>query len=111
MCLQAWELLEVYRQLVASGSTETGMASTPAPIRVALGQIVRKLKQHWQMGVLLAPLLATKAAKPLGIDAAAAQQAVAAAALPSGPGVLSAVVWDLAVESQWRPLDVLCRSR
>jgi hypothetical protein len=43
-------------------------ADAPEQLRVALGQALRKLKQHWQLGVLLMPLLSMRAAKPLGVE-------------------------------------------
>ncbi len=43
-------------------------AEAPEQLRVALGQAIRKLKQHWQLGVLLMPLLSMRAARPLGVE-------------------------------------------
>lgn len=43
-------------------------AEAPEQLRVALGQVIRKLKQHWQLGLLLMPLLSMRAARPLGVE-------------------------------------------
>jgi hypothetical protein len=72
-------------------------------VRVALGHAIRKLKQHWKLGVLLAPLVHhPSSAQPLGVEdvgqtqgggsgggsggggASAAQLAEAAAAAAAG---------------------------
>lgn len=46
-----------------------------------LGQAIRKLKQQWQLGAMLAPVLAIKDAAPLGVaEEGAAAAAVDAAA-------------------------------
>ncbi|KAG2501325.1 hypothetical protein HYH03_001118 [Edaphochlamys debaryana] len=41
-----------------------------ADVRVMLGQVIRKLKQHWRLGVVLAPVILMRSAEPLGQDAA-----------------------------------------
>lgn len=43
--LQAPELLEIYHKLVASGTDNAG-----DDVKVALGNAIRKLKQHWKLG-------------------------------------------------------------
>ncbi len=40
----------------------------PEALRIALGQAIRRLKQNWRLGVLLAPLLTMRAAQPLGVE-------------------------------------------
>ncbi|GLC34026.1 hypothetical protein PLESTB_000830000 [Pleodorina starrii] len=35
-------------------------------VRVMLGQAIRKLKQHWKLGIVLAPVILMRAAAPLG---------------------------------------------
>ncbi|GIL45308.1 hypothetical protein Vafri_2575 [Volvox africanus] len=43
-----------------------GKAGEEPDVRVILGQAIRKLKQHWKLGVILAPVIGMCAAAPLG---------------------------------------------
>lgn len=63
----AAELLHVHQQLgAAQGAAD--LSSVPENLRVQLGRNIRKLKELWQLGVLLAPLLQLPSAVPLGIE-------------------------------------------
>ncbi|EFJ52690.1 hypothetical protein VOLCADRAFT_85925, partial [Volvox carteri f. nagariensis] len=94
-------------------------------VRVMLGQAIRKLKQHWKLGVVLAPVVLMRAAAPLGKDAASSSgsgsaggsedstvdgggelsEEAAAARLEMARELLSAVeAYGLAECWSWKPL-------
>ncbi|GLI66087.1 hypothetical protein VaNZ11_009809 [Volvox africanus] len=50
----------------ASGAAAGGKAGEEPDVRVILGQAIRKLKQHWKLGVVLAAVIGMSAAMPLG---------------------------------------------
>jgi len=60
------ELLSIAHQLSASGEA----SSAPDSLKVTMGNIIRKLKQHWRLGFMLAPVLTSRHAAPLGVDSA-----------------------------------------
>ena len=51
-----------------AGIGAADLSSVPENLRVQLGRNIRKLKEHWQLGVLLAPLLQLPSAAPLGVE-------------------------------------------
>jgi hypothetical protein len=64
-----------------------GAVESPAKqTRVQFGRIIRQLKHHWKLGVLLVPLLQLPAATPLGVEPAAAADEPAASAAAAGGG-------------------------
>lgn len=62
------------------------LASVPDNLRVQLGRNIRKLKEHWQLGVLLAPLLQLPSAAPLGVELFAGGDGVAGGSSSSSVG-------------------------
>lgn len=120
------QLLEVHRRLASLGG-DPEMA--PEAVRIALGRCIRDLKEMWRHGTVLAALLPSPEARPLGVDpaerAAGTAEAVAEAELAaalygsaSGPGpqdvarrlevckelVAAAEAFGLADCWQWKPL-------
>ncbi|GFR42511.1 hypothetical protein Agub_g3403 [Astrephomene gubernaculifera] len=55
-----------------SGGAEGSGGGVQQDVRVMLGQAIRKLKQHWKLGIALAPVILMRAATPLGTDGGAA---------------------------------------
>jgi hypothetical protein len=52
-----------------SSGTGEGMEARQRDVRVALGHAIRRLRQHWRLGALLAPLVRHPAcAAPLGVE-------------------------------------------
>jgi hypothetical protein len=65
---QAAELMAVHQQLSSSGAGTIDGQSAPDSVKLALGNAIRKLKQHWRLGCVLAPLTTLPEAAPLGVD-------------------------------------------
>ncbi|KAG2449718.1 hypothetical protein HYH02_005245 [Chlamydomonas schloesseri] len=87
----AAELAAAHAVLVKGGGGEgaatAGQQGPGQDVRIMLGQVIRKLKQHWKLGIALAPVVLMHAAEPLGV--AGSSGAVAAAETADGQGELS----------------------
>ncbi|KAG2428655.1 hypothetical protein HXX76_011360 [Chlamydomonas incerta] len=89
----AAELAAAHALLVKGSSAEGPAEGAGAAgqqehdVRVMLGQVIRKLKQHWKLGIALAPVVLMHAAEPLGV--AGGSGAATAAETADGEGELS----------------------
>ncbi|PNW70586.1 hypothetical protein CHLRE_17g726000v5 [Chlamydomonas reinhardtii] len=95
----AVELAAAHAVLVkgaAEGQAAAADGGAEPDVRIMLGQVIRKLKQHWKLGVALAPVVLTHAAEPLGV--AGGSGAVAAAETADGEGELSAAAEEARLE-------------
>ncbi|KAI8462676.1 MAG: hypothetical protein J3K34DRAFT_527577 [Monoraphidium minutum] len=64
------ELDRIRQRLAAGGGGGSGGGGGDGDLRVALGQAIRRLKGHWRLGALLAPLVHhPSCAAPLGVEA------------------------------------------
>ncbi|KXZ51707.1 hypothetical protein GPECTOR_11g156 [Gonium pectorale] len=106
------------------GEAGAGKGGEARDVRVMLGQAIRKLKQHWKLGVALAPVILMRAATPLRPDgggaaaledsdegssgggaAAEAAEAAGTARLEMARELLAAVhAYGLEECWSWRPL-------
>ena len=68
-------LLDVHRQLCVVG----GPKSAPSDVKIALGRCIRELKGLWRAATVVAALLPSPEARPLGVDAAEAAAGMAEA--------------------------------
>ncbi|KAL6752468.1 hypothetical protein V8C86DRAFT_1813983, partial [Haematococcus lacustris] len=69
----AADFLAVYQQLTHAGLAAglqgpDQLSSGPDSAKLALGAAIRRLKQHWRLGVLLAPVLLLPEAAALGVE-------------------------------------------
>jgi hypothetical protein len=53
VCVQAEHFLSIHAQLSAVSSASIDAAATPDHVKISLGNLIRKLKQHWQLGEYL----------------------------------------------------------
>jgi len=78
------------RELLRIWKEHTGAADIPPASRTALGNAVRRLKELWEVGVVLAPLLEMEEAAPLGVDSTGSVGGAAAAPGPPTQGMAAA---------------------
>ncbi|GAB4823353.1 hypothetical protein N2152v2_010399 [Parachlorella kessleri] len=85
------QLLEVWQALQGLGGA-VDEKSVPAETRVALGRCIRQLKNLWQAGCILASLLPTPEARPLGApeDPSEAKEALASPRALQDPAAATA---------------------
>ncbi|KAF5829609.1 hypothetical protein DUNSADRAFT_15848 [Dunaliella salina] len=78
----AQQFLDIHQQVAAMDGSDATVRAQNAPegLRVQLGMVIRKLKQHWHLGALLAPVLLTPQAAAVGTEEATT---AATASVPS----------------------------